>query len=514
MHKVVHTLKRRIESLKYRSSLDVLSTLLGDKAVRELYPDGITLVDMLPRRRLKIIAKAYQHESQQPDFDVATFINVNFLPIIYQESYKTDKTHTPAQHIERLWQVMWRSEKKNKGSLIGLPHPYVVSGGRFRSVFYWDSYFIALGLAVSGHWGLIEDMAKNFAFLLRRYRRILTGNRTYFKSRSQPPVFSLIIRLLATHKGNRALALFLPYLLLEYRFWMKGARNLKDGTIKRVVRMPEGEILNRYFDDNDTPRPESYREDIETANQADSKIKAKIYRSIRAAAESGWDFSARWLRDDQNISTIRTIEIIPVDLNCLLYELETTIADAYKHLRQKRLSKLFLRRAENRAKAINKYFWDEKHKFYFDFDLTAKRPCVVYSAAGMFPLFSRIASKDQAKRATRALKKMLLKPGGVVCTNILTNQQWDAPNGWAPLQWITVKALRNYQFDDLANQIKARWQKNVEQWFRASGRLFEKYNVVDIKKPSGGGEYVLQEGFGWTNGIYLAFLHEDELHYR
>src|SRR5437762_6665203 len=91
--------------------------------------------------------------------------------------------------------------------------------------------------------------------------------------------------------------------------------------------LPGGDILNHYWDENDTPRPESFKEDVELAHQsADKKI---MYRHLRAAAESGWDFSSRWFKSPAEFSSIHTTEIIPVDLNCLLFNLEKTIAKAY-----------------------------------------------------------------------------------------------------------------------------------------------------------------------------------------
>jgi alpha,alpha-trehalase len=34
--------------------------------------------------------------------------------------------------------------------------------------------------------------------------------------------------------------------------------------------------------------------------------------------------------------------------------------------------------------------------------------------------------------------------------------------------------------------------------------MMEKYNVVATDIKAGGGEYPAQDGFGWTNGVYLA----------
>jgi alpha,alpha-trehalase len=89
-----------------------------------------------------------------------------------------------------------------------------------------------------------------------------------------------------------------------------------------------------------------------------------------------------------------------------------------------------------------------------------------------------------------------------------TKQQWDAPNGWAPLQWIAIKGLRNYGFKELASKIKNRWVEVNVMVYQKTGKLVEKYNVVNIEINATGGEYPLQDGFGWTNGVLLDLLLE------
>ena len=122
----------------------------------------------------------------------------------------------------------------------------------------------------------------------------------------------------------------------------------------------------------------------------------------------------------------------------------------------------------------------------------------------MFPLFVNIATKEQAAVSVQTFKNNLLKPGGVATTNNKTGQQWDSPNGWAPLQWVAVKGLLNYGEKELAKTAAERWISINEKVYAATGKMMEKYNVEDITKEAGGGEYPGQDGFGWTNGVYLA----------
>ncbi|MEJ2196528.1 MAG: trehalase family glycosidase, partial [Ignavibacteriaceae bacterium] len=116
-----------------------------------------------------------------------------------------------------------------------------------------------------------------------------------------------------------------------------------------------------------------------------------------------------------------------------------------------------------------------------------------------------------ASGVAKNIKKLFLKNGGLISTSNHTGQQWDAPNGWAPLQWMAIIGLRNYGFNDLADDIKSRWLLLNENVFNRTGKMFEKYNVEDISLHAGGGEYDLQDGFGWTNGIASALKQDFDL---
>lgn len=178
-----------------------------------------------------------------------------------------------------------------------------------------------LGLKESGEYELMDNMVQNFAYLIDQYGHIPNGNRTYYLSRSQPPFFSLMLELLASVKGDDVFRTYRPALEKEYRYWMDQSANTK-----HVVPMPDGSVLNRYWDQLDIPRQESHLEDIKTAGLASPETAKAIYRHLRSAAESGWDFSSRWLKDGKTLPTIETTNLIPMDLNCLLHHMETTLA--------------------------------------------------------------------------------------------------------------------------------------------------------------------------------------------
>jgi len=495
-----------------KSPDEALGMLFSDVQNGRVYEDGKTFVDLVPRRRMRQIQKEYLLEKQDPNFDLLDFVSRHFYAFSgHKTAYKTDPHMTVSEHIMELWDELERRNRLDRGSLIAIPHAYVVPGGRFNEQFYWDSYFIMLGLAADGKWDKVEGMVKNFAYLIRKFGFIPTANRTYLLSRSQPPFFSHMVKLLAGHRGRRVLVEYLPYLLIEYRFWMKGRTKLSAQEHKafaRVVEMPDGVLLNRYYDNKTTPRPESLHDDLLTADGAHGRQADRVFLHLRAAAESGWDFSSRWFLDPKDIHTIHTADIVPVDLNCLLYQLELTIAEAYQLLRQPLLMRRFQVAAERRAKTIRRYCWDEENGFFGDFNFHQHTLTGNETLAGVFPLYAKIATASEAKRVAHKIKRDFLKPGGLVTSLVENGQQWDAPNGWAPLHWVTIQGLRNYGYHALANEIKKRWVTTNLKVFDEKKKLVEKYNVVDIDKLGAGGEYPLQDGFGWTNGVLAALLAE------
>tara|TARA_Y100000114_G_scaffold157257_1_gene188527 strand:- start:3973 stop:5553 length:1581 start_codon:yes stop_codon:yes gene_type:complete len=489
---------------------DRLGELLADVQRMNVYGDGKTFVDLVPNRRLRSIKEEYKLLKKDPHFDLREFVARHFYDAtegVYQRGYESSPDHTPLEHIDELWKFLERRNRKKRGSLLPLPNKYIVPGGRFTEQFYWDSYFIMLGLASNDDWQTIEGMLGNFTYQIRKYGFIPTANRDYLSSRSQPPFFSHMVRLMEKYKGKKALREYLPYLVDEHRFWMKGRSKLADTehrAYRRLVEMPDGSLLNRYYDNKATPRPESLREDMETAEKSGRQDSSRLYLHIRAAAESGWDFSSRWFLDPADINTIHTADIIPVDLNSLLNHLEETIADAYKASFNLFQSRKYRKRAKARAASIQKFLWSKTEGYYKDYNFHHGLHTPINSLAGVFPLFVGIATQKQADKVAEVLRKDFLQPGGLVTTNVENGQQWDAPNGWAPLQWVAIEGLRRYGHDDLADEIARRWLELNERVYANSLRFIEKYNVESADGLGGGGEYVLQDGFGWTNGVYEA----------
>jgi alpha,alpha-trehalase len=483
--------------------------LYADVELEGVFPDSKEFADATPKSAPADILTLYHSEKPQTPEALKRFVVEHFdLPSAAAVPRAASDRLPIREHIDGLWPILTRDTPTTApySSLLPLSRPYVVPGGRFRELYYWDSYFTMLGLAESGRSDLLEGMVQNFAFLIDAYGHIPNGTRSYYLSRSQPPFFFAMAGLLAPGDPAAACARFLPQLKAEYAFWMEGAEALTAGAAhRRVVKLDDGSILNRYWDDSDAPRDESYAEDVALAT-ATPRPAATLYRNLRAAAESGWDFSSRWFADGRTLGSIDTTEIIPVDLNALMFGLENAIRAGCERSGDGQCAADFASRANARRAAIDRTLWAPSRGVYLDYRWTQKHGVDRVTAATLYPLFTHVASEAQAASVAAATERELLEPGGIVATPIVTGQQWDAPNGWAPLQWIAVAGLRAYGRDRLANAIGCRFMVSVERVYRETGKLVEKYDVIATDRPGGGGEYPTQDGFGWTNGVMLKLM--------
>ncbi|ASW75998.1 trehalase [Chryseobacterium piperi] len=479
-----------------------IQTLFDDVQRSQIFEDQKMMTDAVPLFSVSEINKKYENEKGSGGFDLKTFVLDHFDFLGAKISIQREDHLPIRQHIEKLWDELTRTSYQAKGTLLQLPKPYIVPGGRFNEFFYWDSYFIMLGLQVSGRIEMMENIVENCSYLIQNVGFVPNASRTHFLSRSQPPYFSLMLDLLVETTQNEGL--YLQYhdtLEKEYQFWTEGENELDNNSqIKRVAKTDKGDILNRYYDAENQPRPESYLIDLEDKEGASGD---EFYRNIRSACESGWDFSSRWFADEETIQTIETLNIAEVDVNCLLWHLEKTLAksSALQNLTDKEY--YFTERAENRRRIINAYFWDENAKTYKDYHLKKHKKTTSEHIAALYPLFLGLASEEQAKAVSETLAEKFLYKGGLVTTTKQSGQQWDLPNAWAPYQWLGFVSMTNYGFAELADQIKNNWCSNVERVYNNTGKLMEKYNALDDETIAGGGEYPNQDGFGWTNGVYL-----------
>jgi alpha,alpha-trehalase len=467
-----------------------------------LFEDGKKWADAVPNKPLQDIKASFELWKAHEGEPLMQFIEKHFtFPQAPNSAFVADKERSVEDHIKSLWPYLKRqaSVTEEGSSLIPLKYDYIVPGGRFNEIYYWDSYFTMIGLLYHGMVDEVVHMIDNFANFIDTYGFIPNGNRAYFLSRSQPPFFAMMVTLLDEHRpAANVLQQYLPQLVKEHDFWMGHGRGIAIG---------DG-MLNRYWDDDPSPRMEMYLDDVHLATQAQDA--SNLYLNIKAACESGWDFSSRWF-DGDDLLSIATTDILPVDLNCLLYHLELTIAKAYKNASEEMHAR-YITLAQKRKLLIEQFLYDEKNGCYGDYNFVKQSLTLKVTAAMMFPLFFGIADKQRAEATISLLNKELIKSGGVATTNVLSGQQWDAPNGWAPLQWISVMGLSRYDGIDTALQLAVSWLSLNESVFRQTGKMMEKYNVIDCDKEVGGGEYAVQDGFGWTNGVYIGLKRFVELY--
>ena len=473
-----------------------------------LFGDSKTFVDALPLHPTDSILHQYLLEKGQAGFSMGAFLKKNFIiPSNQPSNYVSDNAQSVSAHITTLWDVLKRpADTLDIGSKLPLPNPYIVPGGRFREVYYWDSYFTMLGLVADNRVDEVEKIIDNFAFLLDKYGFIPNGNRSYYLTRSQPPFFACMVQLLATVKGDEVYIKYLPALEKEYAFWMRGEKKDigADKSWSEHVVQVDGHTMNRYKDAGDVARPEGFKEDEKSASTSKTRSKKEIFNNLRSGAESGWDFSTRWFADGKTIGSINITDLIPTDLNALIYNLEMCIMKAKIIDKKTTEAEIFEKKAAKRRESVMHFNWNEEKGFFYDFNANTFKQNEDQTLAAIYPLYFKMVSASQAKWVAKNIEKNFLKSGGVVTTLNKSGQQWDAPNGWPPLQWLTIQGLRNYGYNALADDITNRWLALNEKVYANTGKMLEKYNVEDVSLISGGGEYPVQDGFGWTNGVYQA----------
>lgn len=378
--------------------------------------------------------------------------------------------------IEATWPRLTRHTPTDVQTLIGLPHPYVVpgTGAMFHEMYYWDSFFTALGLVDTTRGQLVVDMAENMAYLIERFGLVPNGTRYYFLSRSQPPFFTQMLRLayrvkLAQGESAHALQAWLQHML--------SVAEAEQATVWQGTAQPHHRLvhegMSRYFDIS--------------------------YLEMQVSCESGWDHSTRC--DD------RWLSHLPVDLNALLYQCECDLQELATLAGEDARAYHWAQRAALRAARFSDLFWDEAQGFYFDRDYVAGVLHPTPTLAGFYPLWAGLATPEQAQRVVEQWLPRFMQPGGVVTAlDAQEGRQWAWPNGWAPLQWLVAEALDRYGYGEQAQQLRRAWCATCVHFHAQTGVLWEKYNVVDPAAEGEAGLYGHQTGFGWTNGVFVDFV--------
>eukprot|EP00796_Vickermania_ingenoplastis_P000121 gene121-71_t len=479
-----------------------LRELFTEVQLKRIFPDNKTFVDCTPKQPPAKIMEAYAAAKGKADF--AGCVREGALRGAWVDRRGLQVGHDArrdAAHRGAVGCAEAPADDGRGGRLAAARAVPFIVPGRFRETYYWDTYFTMLGLQVSNKLDVIENLLKNFDHTIKTYGHIPNGCRTYYLSRAQPPFYAMMVELLAESKGKEVYKMFVESMQLEHDYWMD-----KTAATQHVVKLDDGASLTRYWDQLDKPRQESYYEDYTLVNGRPDA--GRVYRDLRSGAESGWDFSSRWFTDPNDLGTIRTTDLLQVDLNCLMYHLEKTLSVAYGVSGNAAKSEEYKKVAEARSAAIVKHFFNAEDGWYYDYVISAKKLSTAKSIAGIAPFFVGIAPASQADGAAKMVEEVYLRGGGVVTTPNHSGQQWDAPNGWAPLQWMTVKGLDDYGKKDLAKKIAQRWIDVNTKVYKTTGKLLEKYNVEDLSLIAGGGEYPAQDGFGWTNGVLLRMIRD------
>lgn len=494
--------------------IQVRGELFEEVQSQKIFQDDKTFVDAHPKKEPEKILKLYQEQKNSKDFSLKAFVLDHF--ILPKESQQKKREATFSQALDTFWDDLIRSfpKESNFSTLVPLDHPHVVPGGRFREMYYWDSYFTIEGLLLSDRVDVVKNMVENLSSLIDHFGFVPNGNRFYYLTRSQQPFFSMILDVLHRENMQSYAQNFFPQLQREYSFWMGGESLLsaEKPQIKRVVRLSNGDILNRYFDELDHPRPEAFSKDQALMLEGSSQYKKNLYKNIRASCESGWDFSSRFCIEPKQLSSIATTSFLPIDLNCLLFHYENLIGKFAELSNKDNLSEEFYEKAKNRQNVINKLLFDETKGFFFDYNFEEKTLSKSFHLAGVYPLFFELCSTEQAEAVALVLKEKFLVEGGLLTTLERTNHQWDAPNVWAPLQLMAYFGLKNYGFNDLAFEVASRFTTLCEAVYNQTGEIYEKYNGVNLSSKVDKGEYQNQIGFGWTLGVLKVF--QDEIKKR
>ena len=487
-------------------------TLFDTIQKSNLFPDIKIFLDGVAKTTTDSIMDAFENERIKPNFNLQSFVNQWFtLPKDVSNSFQGDVSQSSETYLNGFFSYLTRkADTADLGSLLPLPKPYILPNSTAREVNYSDSYFTMLGLQADGRTEMIENMLDNFAYLLDTEGFIPYGNRSYYMSRSQPPYFACMVQLLAAKKGDSAYLKYLPQLEKEYKYWMDGKPNEpeKETSSKRRTVVMDRNTLNRYFDDKDTPRPERFREDTAIAKK--SNLGAKMAnRHLRAAAESGWEYSSRWFETGKDISSIHTTDFVPVDLNSLLYNLEMVIMKGKIVAKKLDEAANFEKLASKRREAVMRYCWNEEKGMFYDFDFQKYKRSEVISLAAVYPLFFRMCTKREADKAIAMIQTNLLRDGGLATTATPNSvENWDGGTGHANLHWMAIQGLRNYGYYILAADIKKRWVDLNITKFKSSGKMFENYSVDLSNNATAINEATLKAGSSSSNGVLLKLLKE------
>jgi alpha,alpha-trehalase len=425
-------------------------------------------------------------------------------------------------------------QRDSSGTIEGTP--FVVPGGRFNEMYGWDSYFIVLGLLHDGYYSLAQSIVDNFVYEVRHYGSVLNANRTYYLTRSQPPFLTsmalAVYGRLPKNRGNRVrLQNVLEAAIREYDSVWTNTDHLTETGLSRYYDKgigPPPEVEPGRFDSvfaraaaNHMMTPAAFREAFMRGEVRSPQLD-KYFRNDRAMRESGHDASYRLLD--------ACADLVTVDLNSLLYKMESDIAETItREFRGSvtlsgviQLSETWRRRAQKRKDLMTRFLWNDSRGMFFDYNFVTQTQTDFESATTFYPLWAGLASDRQASRVVANAVPILAMPGGIAgstaqsrgpITSVRPQTQWDYPFGWAPHQMLVWSGLMRYHYDDLARDLAYRWLYCVtSNACDYNGTIAEKYDVVNrtaqvFAEYGNIGtkfSYMAREGFGWTNASVVV----------
>lgn len=517
---------------------------------RDAYSDGMSLALATHRRPYDEITADYLAQQGQEGFSAVEFWDTNFdTPQPDDGQLVAPPGMSLDEYTLAMREKFIHPSEENSTFDIWLPYDRSVAGaGRFsHHSFLWDGYHMAKGYAADGRWDLVLNIVDNTEYQINRFGYGLNGSAGFLATRSQPPYFSHEVSMLADEYGDEALVRYLPAMEKEYAgYWMDGDDHLEelpnDGKVythRGLVRLPTGNgtfaYLNRYWDDADGPRLESYKEDAELGEMVVHGLEGevrerrlqKLYKDVRSGAASGWDFSSRWFEDKSTMATINTTDILPVDLNSLLARTEHMLARANRAAGNMDRAQEYEERLSQRVAAINKFLWNPADNTYRDYNFVRGQQTGVESAAMAYPLYVGIANAQQTFGVAHAIESKLLFPGGVVATTTdESDQQWDGgtlegdgrKNVWAPLNWASARGLARMAYMltasrpdldvqpllELSERVRTTYMEGIQAAFDANGTVPEKLNGMDPAKIGRGGEYEPVKVLAMSSEIFRA----------
>ncbi|KAF7271780.1 hypothetical protein GWI33_015383 [Rhynchophorus ferrugineus] len=438
----------------------------------------------------------------------------------FLDDIKDEEFRHWGKRLNDIWKILGRKMKEEVQhhqehySIIWVPNPVIVPGGRFREFYYWDTYWIIRGLLLSEMNETVKGILENFLYIVDNYGHIPNGGRIYYLARSQPPLMIPMIKEYYDVTQDRSfIEKNLPIMEKEFEYWMREHT-------KEIVFDGKTYNLTVYGDKSRGPRPESYSEDVESAVifKEDSKKEA-YYSELKAAAESGWDFSSRWFitnaTNKGNLTNIKTRSIVPVDLNAMIYWNAVLLSEFNLMFDNKEKAERYNEIAEQWIEATTAVLWHEEIGAWLDYDLHNGVKRDYFYPTNISPLWTGCYNKvDKDKIVRNVLKylqnKNIMLPGGVPSSHEHTGEQWDYPNAWPPLQHIMIVGLNNtgnVHAIRLAYELAETWIRSNYKVFNESDSMYEKYDAIVFGGHGTGGEYEVQVGFGWSNGVILDLLH-------